>query len=247
MVVWNKQLFEEIYSCNGWPYGVRNYPKVPIFHYNWFGQQRSIKAIAGHFLSLPGATQATNLAIVGGGYGWSAELLEPHGINALSIDTSPHILGTKDTSEETELREYLIADGFDPDNLPEMMSPEDPNLVCNPWDYWLRTDGKRTSKLVVDEDMSTAASRNAVTTALGSVDRIISEYSLETVETEADALVFLERCELLRPNANCKVYHFVTEPPHDSRFVSKTSQEWKTLISTNGFDHDVVTMRGVIV
>lgn len=247
-LIWDKALFDEIYKCNGWPYGVRNFTRVPIFHYNWFGQQRYINSIVERFLALPGAAQVTDLAIIGGGYGWTAEVLESHGINAISVDISPHILSTKDTSEEQDLRGYLSAGGFDPDALPIMMSPEDPNAPCNPWNYWLRTDGKRTSKTVVDEDLSTTVSRNAVKSALGgNIDAIVSEFALETVETDQEALVFIERCEQLRPNPAAQVIHMVTEPPHDPRFISKTSQEWKTLITTNGYNHYVVNMRGDVL
>jgi len=206
------------------------------------------KAHAGRFLALPGANQIKDVAIIGGGYGWTAEILKDQGINAISIDTSPYILATKDVSEEQELRDTLTKLGFDPDNLPEMMSPQDPNMVCNPWDYWLRPDGRRTSITVIDEDMSTAGSRNSVKTAMNNkIDLIVTEYVLESLETENDALVLIERCEQLRPNPSVQVIHQVTEPPHDPRFVLKTPLEWRTLLDSHGYKHIIADMRGNIL
>ena len=246
-VIWDKHLFEEEYKCNGWPYGIR-FHRVPIFHYNWFGQQRMTQANVNRFFALPESNKFKDVAIVGGGFGWTAEVLKSYDINAISIDTSSHILSTKNTSEEDELREYLIKFDFDPDNLPEMMSPENPNEVCDPWDYWLRPDGKRTSTTVIDEDMSTTGSRNSIKASMNNkIDLILTEYALESSETENDALSFIERCEQLRPNPAVKVIHQVTDPPHNSYFVSKTPLEWRALLDSNGYNHVIADMMGNIL
>jgi len=249
MPIWDKQTYEKNYSCNGWPYGIR-YNRVPRFHYNWFGQQRSSKVIAGRFLDIPGANQISDLVIVGGGYGWTAEILESYGINAISVDISPHINGTKDTSEEEELRDYLTQLGFDPDNLPDMMSPTDPNTTCNPWDYWLRPDGKRTSKTVVDEDMSTTTSRNVIKSSMNNkIDMILSEYAIDSVDSGDDAasLQIVERCEQLRPNPSVPVVHLIESNASDVVLNVKTSEAWRTLLDSNGFNHVIVDSRNILL
>ena len=96
--------------------------------------------------------------------------------------------------------------------------------------------------------MSTVGSRNSVKTAKNNkIDMILTEYVLESIETENDALVFIERCEQLRPNPSVKVIHQVTEPPHDPRFVSKTPLEWRALLDSHGYRHIIADMRGNIL
>jgi hypothetical protein len=254
MPVWDKALFESLYSCNGWPYGIRGASRVPRFHYNWFGNIPSTRAMVDRYLALPGFAQLSDVAIVGGGYGWTAELLS---INAISIDTSPHIINTKDTSEEAELRDYLTQLGFDPDRLNDglagirFMSPDDPNAWVNPWDYWLRADGVRTSVTVADEDLSTNGSRRNVRTALGNnIDAILTEFAIDSMDAGDDAasLALVERCEQLRPNPACTVVHLIEPNPSDLVLNVKTAAEWRTLLDANGFtDHVVMDMQGNIL
>jgi hypothetical protein len=255
-LVWDKTLYDTLYSCNGWPYGIRGATRVPRFHYNWFGQQHSMQTMVERYLALPGFAQVSDVAIIGGGYGWTAELLESQGINAISVDTSPHILSTKDSSEEQELRDTLTALNFDPDRLNDgpagirFMSPDDPNAWVNPWTYWLRPDGKRTSKTVVDEDLSTTTSRNNVKSALGNnIDAIVTEFAIDSFEAGDDAgsLQLVERCEQLRPNPACAVIHLIEPNPADVFLNVKTASAWRTLLDTNGYNHVIVDMQGNIL
>lgn len=247
-IVWNEALYKEMYRSPSWMWGVRNSSRIPAFHYHWFTQQNSQQAIIEKFLALPGAAQVSDLAIVGGGFGWTAELLESYGINAISIDTSSYIQNTKAVSEEQELRSALTEQGFDPDNLPIFIGP-DYNTPVNPWNYWLRPDGVRTSKPVLPEDLSSNGSRRSVRQALGNnIDAILTEFALESVETEAEALTIVERCEQLRPNPACQVIHMVTGPPGDPRLLTYTPQEWRTVLNNNGFNnHYVVDTLGNVI
>ena len=254
MAVWDKTLFETMYSCNGWPYGIRGSSRVPRFHYNWFGMIPATRNVVDMYVTMPGFAQLSDVAIIGGGYGWTAELLSTYSINAISIDTSPHIINTKDTSEEAEIRDYLTQLGFDPDRLNDgpagirFMSPDDPNAWVNPWDYWLRADGVRTAVTVVDEDLSTNGSRRNVRQALGNnIDGILTEIVLDSMETENDALVFIERCEQLRPNPAVNVVHLVMDGHSDPRFLSYTKEQWRALLDANGYNHWVVNLRGTIL
>lgn len=248
MAIWNKDLFDQIYKLPGWQWGVRDVPRVPLFHYNWFAAKPITEAIVSKYISMPGFAQVSDVAIVGGGYGWTAEVLADYGVNAISIDTSEYIQTTKNVSEEQELRDTLITTGWDPDNLPVFIGP-DWNTPVNPWDYWLRQDGVRTSKQVIAEDLASNSSRRAVRTALGTnPDAIISEYALDSQDTEADALTLINRIQSLRPNPACAVIHLVADSHGLPQFVDKTALEWRTFLNQNGFtDHYVVDPRGVVV
>lgn len=247
MAVWDKALFDSQYSLPGWKWGVRDVPRVPRFHYNWFAMQQATQNMVDRYLGLPGWAQLSDVAIVGGGYGWTAEALEANGVNVVVVDTSPHIIGTINTSEEQELRDTLTADGWDPDNLPVFIGP-DYNTPVDPWTYWLRSDGVRSAATVLDEDLSTNGSRRNVRNALpGNMDAILTETVLDSQETEADALVLIERCELLRPNPNCNVVHLVTDSPNAPGFLSYTKEEWRALLDANGYNHWVADFAGNVL
>ncbi len=250
VLVWDKTLFDEMYSAVLWTHGVRGSPKVPsAAGYYWIGKKASAERQIAVMLAKPGFASLSDIAIIGGGYGWTAEILIAAGINAISVDTSPHILATQATSEETEIRDALTARGFDPDNLPTLMDPDDPNAVFtgDPFSIWLRTDGKRTSIAVVGEDMANNGSRNKVKQALpGNLDGILTEYALDSMETDAESLELIERCEQLRPNPAAQVVHLISEGVGDLRLNTKTQAEWRTLLDDNGFnDHFVAKSNGV--
>lgn len=253
MPVWDKAFFESQYTGNGWPYGIRGKTYVPRFHYNWFNVRLSAAAYVSRYLELPGFAQLSDVAIIGGGYGWTCEALAAHGINAISIDTSDHIINTYNTSEEAELREYLTARGFDPDlgDGVVYMSPDDPNSPCNPWDFWLRPDGVRTSVAILDEDLSTNGSRRNVRQALSSnMDAIVTEYAIDSMDAGDDAasLALVERCEQLRPNPACTVIHVIGENPDDVILNVKSPAEWRALLDANGYtDHVVMDMLGTVL
>lgn len=257
MLVWDRALYETQYTGNGWPYGIRGSRSVPRFHYQWFAQRAATQAMVDRYITLPGFAQVSDVAIVGGGFGWTCELLAQHGINAISVDVSPYILATKDTSEEGELRDHLIAGGFDPDRLNEgaagirFMSPDDPNAWVDPWAYWLRPGNIRTAATVVDEDLMTNGSRRAVRQTLGNnIDAIVTEFSVDAMEAgdDASALALVENCEQLRPNPACTVIHLVGPNPNEVFLNVKPTEEWRALLDANGYtDHYVVDLRGNVL
>jgi len=248
-IVWDKATFDTMYTCTGWKWGVRNYPRVPRFHYHWFGQQGMVQAIVDRYQSVPGFNSIQDIAIIGGGFGWAGEALTQLGKNVVTVDTSDYILNNKDTSEEVELRAALAETGFDPDNLPVMIGP-DYNTPVDPWSYWLRPDGKRTSVNILGEDLSTTASRRNVRQALGNkVDVIVTEYAIDSMDAGDDAasLTLVERCEQLRPNPSCTVVHIIEPNPSDVVLNVKTAEEWRTLLDANGYtDHRIVASAGVL-
>lgn len=247
MPVWDKALYDSLYSLGAWEWGVRNHSRIPKFHYNWFTMQKTSQRMVDQYMSMPGFAQISDIAIIGGGYGWTAEALEAQGVNVVVVDTSPHIINTINTSEEQEIRDALAANGFDPDNLPTFIGP-DWNTPVDPWVYWLRPDGVRSTATVADEDMSTNGSRRSVRQALSNnMDAILTESALDSQETESDALVLIERCEQLRPNQNCNVVHLVQPGPGDPRFINYTLEEWRALLDANGFNHWVADLGGTVL
>lgn len=251
MAIWDKSLFDSVYTSNGWPNGMRGSNRVPRFHYNWCSMRAVSHSLFESYQALPGFAQVNDIAIIGGGFGWVAEKLSSIGINAICVDTSPHVIATKDSSEEGEIRAMLVAQGFDPDLNDGIVwcnpqNPKGPGM--NPWQFWLRTDGKRTSATIVEEDLSTNGSRNSVRRALNNnVDAIVTELVLDGLDTEQDGLVLIERCEQLRPNPACAVVHIVMDGHGDNRFVNKTGAEWDVLLNDNGYNHIVVDTRGVVL
>lgn len=247
-LVWDKTLYDQVYRLPLWPWGVRNYPRTPYGHYHWFSTQQMMNNTLSLMMKAPGFAQVSDVAIVGGGFGWTCDLLSGLGINAKCVEVSPYILSTMNNSEEQELRDSLTEFGFDPDNLPVLIGP-DYNTPVNPWDHWLRGDGRKsTSGIVLSEDLSTNTSRRNVRQALGNnLDAIVSEFVLDSQENEADALVIIERCEQLRSKPATAVIHLVTDGQDDPRFIDYTKEQWRTVLDTNGYNHYIVDVYGNVL
>jgi len=258
-LIYDKALYDLHYSVPAWQSGIRfpgNAPPIPRHHYNWFVQSQlpfaRLKNNVNALVNGPGWASFTDVAIIGGGYGWTAELLKDAkpNLSVINIEVSPHVINTLATSEETDIRQYLIDDGFDPDNLQDQitfMSPVDPNLELVPgeiWNYWLRPDGLRSSITTLDNDLSSNGQRRAVRTALGgNVDALITEISLDAHETEAEIDNFLDLVEQTRPNPACQVVHLIEYTPSDLGYISKTKEDWGTYLTARGFgNHYIVSV-----
>ena len=255
-LVYDKALYDEQYSSPAWVHGVRGQSRIPRFHYNWFNQSQGpyarLPKIANLISNGPGWASFTNVAIVGGGFGWTAELLleaKPT-LNIVNVETSPHVTGAIG-SEEAELRQYLIDDGFDPDNIDFLVDPLDPSRTltnAEAWAYWLRPDGQRTSITTLDNDLANNKKRKDVRDALpGSMDAIITEISLDAQQTDQEIATFLERVELLRPNPACTVVHVVEYTPADLGYISKTVPDWGVYLDALGYsDHWILGFDGTL-
>jgi len=253
-VVWDKATFDQLYRTKPWHAGIRRNSAEarlpPFFHYNWFGVQNGMTRQLDRFLSVPGAAQISDLCVIGGAWGWFAEMLESRGINTINVDTSTYVLDNQNVSEEGEIRDILTAGGMDWDNLPDcFVDPNDFSQTVDPRPYWLHPSGGRSGKPVIDEDMSTNTSRKNVRQALGNnMDAILTEFVLDGFDVEADALSFVERCEQLRPNPNCNVLHFVLTVNDHPLFLPSTQAEWRQRLDANGFtNHWVINQLGQVV
>lgn len=241
-LIWDKALFDEMYSGYGWKWGVRGSPRKPMFAYNWFAQKDRLEAQANRLLAQPGFAQVSHLAIIGGGFGWLSEYLTAQGITVVNIETSPYVTADKDNSEEADLRAQLTAQGFDPDNLPDLMDPNDPNAVHpDPWSLWLRPT--RSVSTILEEDLANNGSRNRVKNALSNnMDGIFTEYVLDSMEFDSEVLDVCDKAEQLRPNPSVPVIHLVGDDTFGHpQMLHKPLTEWRTLLDANGFSQHFLT------
>jgi hypothetical protein len=252
--VYDKTLFDSFYSVRAWEHGVRNQPRIPRHHYNWFVQtqgqfarlKRNVAALTGG----PGWAQLTDIAIIGGGFGWTAELLleaDPT-LNIINVETSPHCVNQLATSEEADLRQYLIDDGLDPDNVDYLVDPNDYSRTltnAEAWAYWLRSDGQRGSTTLLDNDLSTNGQRRDVKQALGNnIDALVTEIALDALSTEAEIDNFLDNVEQTRPNPACTVVHLTEYTPDSLGYISKPLADWRAYLDARGFNHVVADTSG---
>mgnify|MGYP001057989074 CR=1 FL=1 len=260
-LIYDKALYDLHYSVPAWQSGFR-YPGgsatgKPRHHYNWFVQSQlpfaRLKNNVNALIGGPGWASFTDVAIIGGGFGWTAELLKEAkpSLNVINIEVSQHVINNLNVSEEADIRAYLIADGWNPDDLASQitfMSPTDPNAELAPgeiWNYWLRPDGVRSSITTLDNDLSNNPTRRAVRTALGgNIDALITEIALDAHETEAEIDNFLDVVEQTRPNPACTVVHLIEYTAQQLGYISKTKADWGTYLTARGFgNHYIVDVR----
>lgn len=248
-LTWDKALFDELYTATGWRYGVRLSSMTPRFHYQWCVQKFRLQTTLTSMLTLPGFAQVSDVAVIGGGFGWLSELLQAQGINVINVETSEYVLANVAVSEEADLRGYLTSQGFDPDNLHDQirfMSPDDPNLELASgeiWQHWLHPSGGRSVITPASENISSNAGRNAIKRALSNnMDAIITEHLLDSMSTDAEVLSVCADVQALRPNPAVAVIHLVDDSDQgDPRLVSKTIEGWRALLDANGFTNHYVT------
>jgi hypothetical protein len=249
-VTWDKAGFDKSYDLKGERWG-RPAWRTPIrTHYNDFliGQnQRDYKSakILPYILG--------NTVVVGAGFGWTVEGLIALGVNAIGTDISSHILDSKDTDEEADLRGYIIDAGIDPDNDWCICDPAHVNAVwmenphakiaatgafapghmewmCRPIQLIRTRVGPRTVVTIADEDSTTNGSRNRIRNALGSVDMVITQEVLNSIPN-ADVLTLCQHMA----GFNKPVVHILSpiqpDATQDPDLNWKTYQQWSSFIS----------------
>jgi hypothetical protein len=107
-----------------------------------------------------GLTASDILVVAGCGFGWSVDYIETllPGINVVGVDISDYVNAEKDTSDEAEIDEYIIAAGETPD------SERGARVKAK-----FHTPGPKATVVVLQEDMKNNQSRNRVRQALGNV------------------------------------------------------------------------------
>jgi len=108
-------------------------------------------------LITPSITPADFVLVIGAGFGWGVHGLRQRiGCAAIGTDTSAYIQSVKATSDAAEISANITAVGLDPTTGRGLE-------ILN----FVQTPGSRAKELVLDEDLSTVESRQAVMDALG--------------------------------------------------------------------------------
>lgn len=181
----------------------------------------------------PGPT----ICIFGAGFGWTAEALEALGfLTVVGVDTSTFIQDNKNSTEETEIDDALIAVGLDPD------------VGAGFWDgpavkaRLLAIGGgtgnrSRGSRGVLNESGRTGGSRGRIKQALGlqgneRIEWVVSEAVLSSL-TDVEALDASNDLDIIGNNTA----HFVhkLKPGGDPTFNWHTLEEWKLLLPSDTF------------
>lgn len=251
-LTYDKALYDSQYSVRAWAHGVRNTPRVPRHHYSWFVQKDRIANTAAMIAALPGFASINKVVLIGSGFGWTAEILiaANPAMEIISVDPSPYVQSNWNVSEETEIRDWLTADGFDPDNIDFLVDPATGDTLTNAqaWAQWLRPDGQRSPVQPMDEDLTTNASRNAVKGAVqGNYDLIITEWVLDSWTTDAEIEAFLNDIEAFRPNPSVVPVHIIDrDPTPPDGMINKSLNDWRAYLDARGFNHWVVNSRGEV-
>lgn len=209
-----------------------------VLHYNRAVKRPEADVHAARLAAALGWTApGPTILIVGAGFGWTAEALEGLGfLTVVGVDTSTFIQGNKDSTEETEIDDALIAVGLDPD------------VGAGFWDgpavkaRLLAIGGgagnrSRSSRGVLDEDGSNGGSRGRIKQALGlqgneRIEWVVSEAVLSSL-TDAEAIAGSNDLDIIGNNTA----HFVhrLKPGGDPTFNWKTLEEWKLLLPSDTF------------
>lgn len=235
MPTWDKTLFDQAYRFNAEPEGHPNTRPGITLHYNRYSMLPDLQRRADFFISHLGLTTSDRILIVGAGFGWTVEILQERGYNAVGTDISDYIFSTKDTSEDAEIAAAIQAVGLDPTQGEGLLHFQRLGGGAGP-----RT---KTSKLL-KEDSSTNASRNRVKSALGGFPTVAISEDVVTSLTDAECASlhnFIQRYD-----DTTRVVHFLTElanPNPPFLFNSKTLAEWKAVFPTSTIIADGYTYR----
>jgi len=194
-------------------------------HYHRSVLGGSAQRIADHFVTyLTPANFNRRFVIVGGGFGWTADELIIRGFtNVIVVDTSAYIQVEKDSNDEAEIRAEIMLVGLDPD-----MGRGAVLLARH------KTTGpRRGTILILNEDISTTAGRNAVKAAVsGNPQIIVTETVMESL-TDAEAVQL--DADMNAFSGQQKTAHLVytldDDPAtQDSGYNWKVLADWKLLI-----------------
>ena len=163
MAGWTKADYDAAYKLpverllGGYPSGATR-PQM-VVHYHRFFIQELLSLVWARLAPVLAFNGTEKVCIVGAGFGWGVEaFIAETGCVTVGIDISDYIHAEKDNTEETELRQEVINAGLDPDTGTGAF------LLSQVYDGQPRTD---PSIVVLQEDMQTNTSRNAIRSALG--------------------------------------------------------------------------------
>lgn len=218
-IVWDKALFDLAYDMSAEPNGHPNTRPEIRLHYHRYVLYPEALRRAQFFVQHFGLTAATNVLIVGCGFGWTVEALVGMGIPAIGTDISAYIQNNKGLTEDTDISAEVS-------KVSLSSASGDGLLHFNR----LRGDGVRTRATVANEDSSTNASR-------GRVRRLFANNTINLCITE-DIVTSMTDAEILTVRGQLAQYavpmaHFLTEfanPDPPFNMNSKSLESWKLLL-----------------
>jgi hypothetical protein len=186
------------------------------------------------------------IVVIGAGFGWSVEWLNANGYIAIAVDPNQYLISKAPTSEETEITTLITAKGRDKNEL--RIDPSD-KIEKPMLDILVRQDGKRTSEILIDEDMKNSGSRRAVWNQFSkNMDYVITENMLSTI-SDAELIGVANNLDSFKKlQANVPIIHLDTWLNTTGRFDSgynwKTGAEWRSFFdnSLNLPDHILVNV-----
>lgn len=149
------------------------------YHHAWMSD--GLKLMYEGLLPKLNIASTELVLIVGAGFGWGVEAFaELSGCTTVGIDISAYVQAEKNNTEEAELREAIIAADLDPDTgrgaflLNAMLEKRGLGVP-------------RCVVIVLDEDMQTNTSRQAIRAALGGWPTVvIMEQIIDETTTEQE-------------------------------------------------------------
>lgn len=165
--------------------------------------------------------------IIGGGFGWTAEVMLLAGFTGVIVtDTSVYVQAEQNNTEEAEIRAEITAVGLDPDTGRGAV------LLSR----HTRSGNRRPSGItLLDEDVSMAAGRNAIRAAAGgNLQIVVTESVLESL-TDAEAQTLSADIQSMQGPQD--TYHLVYTPSvsDDPGYNFQSLAAWKLLIPGDTF------------
>lgn len=162
MAGYTKEEYDNLYSFRVeryMPNGFLDMGVRPEFrcHYHKFFMKPILATMWSRLQPILQIQSTDYVAVVGAGFGWGVEaVIAESGATVVGIDISDYIVTEQSNTETAELRALITANGLDPDTGrgAEILAFID--------------DGQpRSNVVVLQEDMQTNQSRNAIRAALG--------------------------------------------------------------------------------
>ena len=159
MAGYTKSDYDSLYSIRVriWDESIQAYRRSPIrLHYHRYVMQDIVRAHWDYIVPELSLSSTDRVVVVGAGFGWGIERLEElTSCLAVGVDISDFIHNTKASTEEAEVIAAIEAAGYDHTTGHGL---EVYNVVLSE---------PRTKANIVNEDMYSTKSRNAVKTQLG--------------------------------------------------------------------------------
>ena len=257
---WDFEAFKKYYYVPGEPWGhPAGRPGILLHYHNWSIGIRQRSFYGPQIANLLGLKPGDSAIFLGCGFGWTAEGLASTGVEVVGTEISSYILGEKDQTEEAEIRQCIEAVGLDPDRDTVKIDGFTQQMGIagvNHLDIYLNggrfAPKKRSSLLILDQDMGTAKSRADISRSVVRANAavVISEEVINSVD-DAEALHI---CDIMANYASthgvrdCRVIHMLSPAYyHEGKRIWqepdlnwKTYSEWRAFLDSNGFQNQLI-------